>query len=106
MYERIERLREELGRARQRKVEAERRVKRCEANLKEAENQQILADVGALKLTPEQVSEFLKLAASGQLSALGTGYIPGKELTADTADTSSLEDIEYDESEGIDDEEV
>ncbi len=106
MYERIERLREELGRARQRKVEAERRVKRCEANLKEAENQQILADVGALKLTPEQVSEFLKLAASGQLSALGTGYVSGKELTADSADTSSLEDIDYDESEDIDDEEV
>ena len=106
MYERIERLREELGRARQRKVEAERRVKRCEANLKEAENQQILADVGALKLTPEQVSEFLKLAASGQLSAPGTGYVSGKELSAAPIDSSSLEDTEYDESEDINDEEV
>lgn len=106
MYERIDRLREELGRARQRRLEAERRVKQCEQRLKEAENNQILAEVGALKLTPEQVSEFLKLAASGQISTLGTGYVPGKEFVAEKSSQDISDDEDYEESEVIDDEEV
>lgn len=67
MYERLDKLRADLEKARKRKVEAEARVKVAEEKLREAENTQVLNDVNALKLSPEQVAQFLKLAASGQL---------------------------------------
>ena len=67
MYEKLDKLRAELERAKQRRADADAKVKQLEQKLKEAENTQILADVGALKLTPEQLAQFLQLAASGQL---------------------------------------
>lgn len=71
MYERLDKLRADLEKARKRKVEAEVRVKATEEKLREAENSQVLNDVNALKLSPEQVAQFLKLAASGQLPMNG-----------------------------------
>ena len=65
MYEKLDKIRAELERARQRKADADAKVKQLEQKLKEAENTQILADVGALKLTPEQVAQFLQMAANG-----------------------------------------
>lgn len=67
MYEKLDKLRADLERAKQKRAEADARVKQMEQRLREAENTQILAEVGALKLTPEQLAEFLKLAASGKL---------------------------------------
>ena len=43
-----------------------------EEKLREAENNQVIADVTALKLTPEQVAQFLQMTASGQLPLNGT----------------------------------
>ena len=71
MYERLDKLRADLVKARKRKVEAEVRVKAAEEKLREAENTQVLNEVNALKLSPEQVAQFLKLAASGQLPMNG-----------------------------------
>lgn len=65
MYERIERLREDLERARKRRAEAEARVRLCESRLKDAENNQIIAEVNARKLRPEQVAQLLALASDG-----------------------------------------
>lgn len=67
MYEKLDKLRADLERAKQRRAEADARVKAIEEKLRTAEGNQILADVGALKLTPEQVAQFLQLASSGQL---------------------------------------
>ena len=67
MFERLEKLREDLERAKRRRADADAKVKALEEKLKEAENTQVLADVNALKLTPEQVAQFLQLMASGQL---------------------------------------
>ena len=67
MYEKLDKIRAELDRAKQRRADADAKVKQLEQKLKEAENSQILADVGALKLTPEQLAQFLQLAADGQL---------------------------------------
>ena len=67
MYEKLDKLRAELDRAKQRRADADAKVKQLEQKLREAENSQILADVGALKLTPEQLAQFLQMAASGQL---------------------------------------
>lgn len=72
MYERLDKIRGELDRAKQRRAEAEAKVKALEEKLREAENTQVLADVNALKLTPEQVAQFLQLAASGQLPLSGS----------------------------------
>lgn len=102
MYEKLDKIRAELDRARQRRAEADAKVKQLEQKLKEAENSQILADVGALKLTPEQLAQFLQLAASGQMS------VPqNKPATSATPGTDTEQkDNDYDEeSEDFEDEE-
>lgn len=75
MFERLEKLREDLERARRRRADVDVKVKALEEKLKEAENTQVLADVNALKLTPEQVAQFLQLVASGQLP-VNNGSLP------------------------------
>lgn len=72
MFEKLDKLRADLDRAKQRRAEADAKVKALEEKLQEAENSQVLADVSALKLTPEQVAQLLQLAASGQLPMNGT----------------------------------
>lgn len=75
MFGRLEKLREDLERAKRRRADADVKVKALEAKLKEAENTQVLADVNALKLTPEQVAQFLQLVTSGQLP-VNNGSLP------------------------------
>lgn len=67
MYEKLDKLRDEVRRAEKRKKAADERLKTAQEKLREAENSQILSDVGALNMTPEQVAQFLKMAASGKL---------------------------------------
>lgn len=76
MYEKLDKLRGDLERAKQRRTEAEQKVKALEEKLREAENNQVIADVTALKLTPEQVAQFLQMAASGQLPMNGVAGNP------------------------------
>lgn len=99
MYEKLDKLRAELEKARQRRTEADAKVKQLEQRLKDAENSQILAEVGALKLSPEQLKMFLEMAASGQLGNAEPTVIKGS--------TEVKEDIENDdmESEDFDDDE-
>ena len=100
MYEKLDKLRAELEKARQRRAEADAKVKQLEQRLKDAENSQILAEVGALKLSPEQLKMFLEMATSGQLGNAEPAVIKGS--------TEVKEDIENDdmESEDFDDEEM
>lgn len=99
MYEKLDKLRAELEKARQRRAEADAKVKQLEQRLKDAENTQILAEVGALKLSPEQLKTFLEMATSGQLGTTEPAVIKGS--------TEVKEDIENDdmESEDFDDDE-
>lgn len=101
MYEKLDKLRAELDRAKQRRADADAKVKQLEQKLREAENSQILADVGALKLTPEQLAQFLQLAASGQLPAAQSNPV-----VSVTPVSSAEENDDYEESEDFDDEEV
>ena len=119
-YERIERLRDDLKRAKKRKEEADLRVKNCEARLHDAENNQIIAEVNALKLTPEQVAKFLQMAAQGEvskgmdniISENNTGIKPQNDPMAvatfrtDEEKTGSEQNYDYDESEDTEDEEI
>ena len=95
MYEKLDKIRAELERARQRKADADAKVKQLDQKLKEAENTQILADVGALKLTPEQVAQFLQMAASGQLPMAQSNSVEGPATIVAT----EVKDDDYDESE-------
>lgn len=101
MYEKLDKLRAELDRAKQRRADADAKVKQLEQKLREAENSQILADVGALKLTPEQLAQFLQLAASGQLPAEQSNPVVSATLVSATE-----ENDDYEESEDFDDEEI
>lgn len=76
MYERLDKLRNELRRAEKRKEDADKKLKIAQDRLREAESTQILANVEALHLTPEQVRQFLSMAANGQLP--GMVMDPGK----------------------------
>ena len=97
MYEKLDKIRADLDRAKRRRAEADARVKQLELKLKEAENSQILADVGALKLTPEQLAQFLQMV-SGTQQTVG-------EKTADVqAETNVDTEYDYEESEDLEDE--
>ena len=101
MYEKLDKLRAELDRAKQRRADADAKVKQLEQKLREAENSQILADVGALKLTPEQLAQFLQMAANGQLPVA-----QGNPVADVTPVPATDEKDDYDESEDFDDEEI
>ena len=86
MYEKLDKIRGDLVKAKLRRDEADTKVKALEDKLQEAENSQVLADVSALKLTPEQVAQFLQLAAAGQLPLNnGTGQFGASPQTTNQA---------------------
>ena len=99
MYERVDKLRADLDKARQKKIEAEEKIKFLEAKLKDAENSQILADVNALKLTPEQLAQFLQMATAGQFGIGNASVLQEPEKP-----NRNVIDIDT-ESEDFDDEE-
>lgn len=66
-----------------------------EAKLKEAENLVIVADVGEMKLSPEQLGAFLKLLQSGKIPNV-LGDEPEKE-TGNFEETESYEKTEDEE---------
>ena len=64
---RLNRLREELAKARRKRDEWETKVKDLERRYKEAENTCIHDMVHAANLTPEQLAELIRSAAAGVL---------------------------------------
>ena len=87
MFEKLDKLREEVRRCEKRRDEANERLKAAQAKLKDAEASQILSDVGALKLSPEEVAKLLQLVASGQLS------VPTAENKTETTTTEATSSI-------------
>ena len=102
MFEKLDKLRAEVERRKKKIEEDKLKLKQAEENLQNAENEQILADVGALKLKPEQLAEFLKLATSGKLGGEGTAdaYRTDEAKAAYTDETEN-----EDETEDFEDEE-
>ena len=105
MFEKLDKLRAEVERRKKKIEEDKLKLKQAEENLQNAENEQILADVGALNLKPEQLSEFLKLLAGGKVSIPGAAgdYEADEAKSAYTADDDETEN--EDETEDFDDEE-
>ena len=87
MYEKLDKLRAEVERCKSKIEDDKARLKAAEAKLQEAENSQILADVGALNLSPEQLAEFLKLVTSGK-----AGIIPSPDTYREESDEDPEDD--------------
>ena len=104
MYEKLDRLRAEVERCKKRIEDDRAKLRAAEERLREAENSQILADVGAMHLSPEQLAEFLKLATSGKLGAAGSGnaFVEKSDRSAYATDDETENE---DETEDFEDEE-
>ena len=101
MFERLDKIRAELEKAKQRRADADAKVKSLETKLREAENNQIIADVTAMKLSPEQVAQFLQLVANGQLNVTNS-----VQQSTETKITAKDETVDEDyESVDLEDEE-
>ena len=75
----------------------------CKVISKEAEATVILADVGSYNMTPEQLSEFLKLATSGRLDAILKNTVPVTNTRSQVVPDDDEE--EFEETEENEDEE-
>ena len=95
---RLNRLRDELKKARKRRDEWDVKVKDLERRYKEAENTCIHDMVHAANLTPEQLAELIRAASSGLPWSL-TASASVTEVETDDAD-NYLDDID-DEKEEI-----
>ena len=75
-----------------------------EAKLKEAEASQIVADVGAMNMTPEQLGEFLALIQSGGLHELLSGKTKAATTEEGSNETEDNKENLYEEEEDVNDE--
>ena len=103
MYEKLDKLRNIVKRSEKRLADAERRLKEDRDKLKEEEATQILSDVEALNMTPEQLASVLALVKSGQLGPLPIGSVDenstdSKENTEDKENSKDKENMEDTES--------
>ena len=95
---RLNRLRDELKKARKRRDEWDVKVKDLERRYKEAENTCIHDMVHAANLTPEQLAELIRAASSGQPYALPVSAVEAESSSED--EENYLDDID-DEKEEI-----
>ncbi len=103
-FEKLDRMRADIQRDKDKVTMLLERIKQKEARLKDAEGSAILDDVWSYNLTPEQVSEFLKLAASGKIDAIIKGAPPVANVRTPIVPDDD-EDDEIDETEDNEDEE-
>ena len=102
-YEKLDRIREDIKRDKAKVVKLQEQIKIKEAKLKEAEANQIVADVGAMNMSPEQLGEFLALIQSGGLHDLLSGKTQVAAERSSDAMTDENDDF-YDEEEDVNDE--
>ena len=92
MYEKLDKLREELSKAKKKREDADRKVKQIENKLREAENTQIISDVTALNLTPEQLAEFLKMITTKEMHPTVQSYEEVENLQLEEKESEDEED--------------
>ncbi len=90
-YEKLDKLRAEVERIKRKIAEEKVRLQAAEQRLQEAENSQILADVGAMKLTPEQLAEFLQRMKNGKNPVTYSGNTDRSGQTDETVKESEEE---------------
>ena len=89
-YEKLDRIREDIKKDKAKVAKLQEQIKVKEAKLKEAEASQIVADVSAVNMTPEQLGEFLALIQSGNLNEL----LSGKTKVVATVNSSEVNEEE------------
>ena len=104
MYEKLDKLRDEVKRCEKRVADAQSKLKAAQEKLKEGEASQILSDVSALKMSPEELARVLELVKSGQLNqgaaantetkTTYTGSYSKDEEDLDETDEENKEDTE------------
>ena len=97
MYENLDKLRAEVKRCKKKIEDDKARLKMAEDKLLRAEHSQIIADVKAVNLSPEQLAEFLKLVTAGQAGKAS--------LMLDSDDYEEPEEDKDDDTEDFTDEE-
>ena len=97
MYAKLDKIRADLQKAIAKRDEDDRKVKQLEEKLRQEEAAQIVNDVTAYNLSPEQLAQFLQLANSGRLQEMLSGQVPMPgAVNADTSDKKQNEDNETD----------
>ncbi len=71
MFERLDKIRAELAKAREKRDAADKKVKELEAKLKEAEASEVVDMVSKIGMTPEQLKKFLD-----KKNENGHGFVP------------------------------
>lgn len=101
MYEKLDKLRADVERCKQKIEDDKAKLKQAEARLQEAENTQILADVSALNLSPEQLAEFLKLVTAGKTGVANASakFIGGSSEMEDDFNDDEKETEDFDDEE-------
>ncbi len=82
-YEKLEKLRAEIKRDKEKIAKLQKGVRAKEAKLKEAEANQIVQDVQELNLTPEELGDILRFVRSDQFK----GMMPGPNDFEDVVHT-------------------
>ena len=72
-YEKLERMRQDIQKDRERMERLQEQIRNKEARLREAEGAQIVADAREMKLSPEQLGAYLALIQSGKLDEILRG---------------------------------
>lgn len=102
MFAKLDKLRADLQKAIDKRDEAEEKVRQLEEKLKQEEATQIVNDVTACNMSPEDLNKFLALVNSGQLQAILNGGAATTPVATQTA--NSYNTTEKDDSEDIEDE--
>ena len=110
MYAKLDKIRADLQKAIAKRDEDDRKVKQLEEKLRQEEAAQIVNDVTAYNLSPEQLAQFLQLANSGQLQNLLRGQNsqaaqPVSQSTGSYYGTSKTENDDEEEEDLLDDNE-
>lgn len=95
MYEKLDKLRDEVKRCEKRVADAQSKLKAAQEKLKEGEASQILSDVGALKMSPEELARVLELVKSGQLNQ---GAVANTEIKTTYTGSNSKDEEDLDET--------
>lgn len=108
MYAKLDKIRADLQKAIAKRDEDEKKIKQLEEKLRQEEAAQIVNDVTAYNLSPEQLAQFLQLANSGQLQSLLSGQNSSPVNQNETKSTGSYygtTDTEDEEEELLDENE-
>lgn len=95
-YDKLDRIRADIEKDRKKVLKLQEQIKLKEAKLKDAEASQIVADVTAMNMSPEQLGAFLELIESGKLEAYMNKQKDFTNKTNDYSESDEDEEIEED----------